>query len=369
MSTSDIRPPTADTHEALEPTVEPVDGTGIAQLNSWQHMWRRLRVDRASMTAIGFIVLVTLLAVFAPLIAQLTGHNPVEQFRDTGMTPDGLPVAPDSTFWMGTDHLGRDVFVRLAYGARVSLLVGVVASLIAATIGVTVGVLAGYFGGWIDAVLSRVTDFVMSIPFLLCALALVSVFGASVVLCLFVVVFFSWAVTGRVIRAQVRALKEREFVEASRSLGASTFSIVFKDILPNLTESIIVYTTQMIPSAIVFEATLSFLGMGIVPPTPSWGGMLADAANNSVYMIGPWLVFAPGSMLLLTTLAFNILGDGLRDALDPKAGRRLFSRRRKRDRARLSVPPVTAPEAVAVPQAVAIPQTVAAPEAGGRSDD
>jgi ABC-type dipeptide/oligopeptide/nickel transport system permease subunit len=292
-------------------------------------MWRRLRTDRASMAAIGFIALVALLAATAPLLAHLTGHAFAEQFRDTGMTPDGLPVGPSSSFWMGTDQLGRDVFVRLAYGAQVSLLVGVVASLIAAVIGVTVGLLAGYFGSWLDAVLSRLTDFVMSIPFLLCALALVSVFGASVALCLFVVVFFSWAVTGRVIRAQVRALKEREFVEASRSLGASTVSIIFKDILPNLTESIIVYATQMIPSAIVFEATLSFLGMGIVPPQPSWGGMLADAASNSTYMIAPWLVFAPGSMLLFTTLSVNILGDGLRDALDPKAGRRLFSRRRQ----------------------------------------
>ncbi|MDR2253060.1 MAG: ABC transporter permease [Bifidobacteriaceae bacterium] len=316
----------------LSPEAPSSAESGVAQLNSWQHMWRRLRRDRASMTAIAFIALVAVLAAAAPLLSQITGHGLSEQFRDTGMTPDGLPVSPSSTFLMGTDQLGRDVFIRLAYGAQVSLLVGVVASLIAAVIGVTVGMLAGYFGGWLDAVLSRLTDFVMCIPFLLCALALVSVFGASVALCLFVVVFFSWAVTGRVIRAQVRALKQREFVEASRSLGASTLSIIFKDILPNLTESIIVYTTQMIPSAIVFEATLSFLGMGIVPPQPSWGGMLADAANNSTYMIAPWLVFAPGSMLLFTTLSFNILGDGLRDALDPKAGRRLFSRTRGRGR-------------------------------------
>jgi ABC-type dipeptide/oligopeptide/nickel transport system permease subunit len=314
-------------------------GAAVVQLNSWQHMWRRLRADKASLVAIGFIVAVAALALLAPLLAQLTGHGLSEQFRATGMSPEGLPVSPNSEFLFGTDHLGRDVLVRLAYGARVSLLVGVVASLCASVIGVTVGVLAGYFGRWVDAILSRVTDFVMSIPFLLCALALVSVFGASVFLCLFVVVFFSWAVTGRVIRAQVRALKEREFVEASRSLGASQASIIFKDILPNLTETIIVYTTQMIPSAIVFEATLSFLGMGIVPPTPSWGAMLADAANNSMYMVAPWLVFAPGAMLLLTTLAFNILGDGLRDALDPKAGRRLFSRRRKRQaRAQARIP-------------------------------
>jgi ABC-type dipeptide/oligopeptide/nickel transport system permease subunit len=286
------------------------------------------------MAAVCFIVFVTLLALAAPLIAQMVGHNPTEQFRDTGLSPQGLPVGPSGEFLLGADHLGRDVFVRLTYGARVSLLVGVLASLLASVIGVSVGVAAGYFGGWVDAVLSRLTDFVMSIPFLLCALALVSVFGASVTLCLFVVVFFSWAVTGRVIRAQVRAMKHREFVEASRSLGASTPAIIVKDILPNLAEPIIVYTTQMIPSAIVFEATLSFLGMGIVPPTPSWGGMLADAASNSMYMVAPWLVFAPGAMLLATTLAFNVLGDGLRDALDPGAGRRLSGRRRVRRRLR-----------------------------------
>ncbi|MDR1851946.1 MAG: ABC transporter permease [Propionibacteriaceae bacterium] len=302
----------------------------VVQRTTWEHMWWRLRKDKGAMIALGFVVLVTVFAICAPLLEAITGHLYTEQFRETGLTPNGLPIAPNGEFWLGTDHLGRDQLVRLAYGARVSLLVGVLASLIAATIGVIVGLLAGFFGGWIDAVLSRLTDFVMSIPFLLCALALVSVFGASFTLCLFVVVFFSWAVIGRVIRAQVRSLKEREFVEASRSLGAGKASILFKDILPNLTEPIIVYTTQLIPSAIVFEASLSFLGMGIVPPTPSWGGMLADASTNSMYLLAPWLVLVPGLMLLATTLAFNMLGDGLRDALDPKAGRRLLLRKRRK---------------------------------------
>jgi ABC-type dipeptide/oligopeptide/nickel transport system permease subunit len=304
----------------------------IVQRSTWGHMWWRLRRDKASMVALAFILLITLFAILAPVLEQATGHLFDQQFRQDGLSPQGMPVGPGGSFLLGTDHLGRDVLVRLAYGARVSLLVGVLASLIAAFIGVIVGLLAGYFGGWVDAVLSRLTDFVMSIPFLLCALALVSVFGASFALCLFVVVFFSWAVLGRVIRAQVRAIKEREFVEASRSLGATTPSIIFKDIVPNLTEPIIVYTTQLIPSAIVFEASLSFLGMGIVPPTPSWGGMLADASTNSIYMLAPWLVLAPGLMLLLTTLAFNILGDGLRDALDPKAGRRLLAGLRRKRR-------------------------------------
>jgi len=164
-------------------------------------------------------------------------------------------------------------------------------------------------------------DLVMSVPVLLCALALVSAFGPSLMLSVCVIVFFSWAPMARVIRGQVISLRKQDFVQASRSLGAGPLSIMIVDILPNLAAPIIVYTTMQIPSSIVFEATLSFLGMGIVPPTPSWGGMLADASSNSLYLVAWWLVFVPGMALLLTTLAFNILGDGLRDALDPKSAR------------------------------------------------
>ena len=179
--------------------------------------------------------------------------------------------------------------------------------------------IAGFYGGWADTLLSRGMDLVMSVPFLLCALALVSVFGPSLILSIGVIVFFSWTTMGRVIRGQVLSLREREFVEASRSLGARPLSIMIIDILPNLSVPIIIYTTMMIPNAIVFEATLSFLGLGIVPPAPSWGGMLADAAANSIYLVAWWLVLVPGTALLITTLSFNILGDGLRDAFDPKA--------------------------------------------------
>lgn len=280
---------------------------------------RRLARDRASLVALAFIVLLAVFALCAPLIETATGHSAIEQYRSTGLSEMGLPVAPNAEFTLGTDHLGRDVLVRLAYGARISLLVGVLASLAAAFIGLTVGMIAGYVGGSTDMVLSRIMDLVMSVPFLLCALALVSVFGPSLGLSVGVIVFFSWTTMGRVIRAEVNSLRQREFVEASRSLGAGPVSIMLRDILPNLSVPIIIYTTMMIPSAVVFEATLSFLGLGIVPPTPSWGGMLADAAANSVYLVAWWLVIFPGLALLLTTLSFNILGDGLRDALDPKA--------------------------------------------------
>lgn len=298
--------------------------TIVIQRGSLALTLRRLARDPASMAALCFIVLIVIFALSAPLIAAATGHSAIEQYRETGLSPMGLPVAPNGEFIFGTDHLGRDVLVRLAYGASVSLAAGILAAFAAALIGITVGMVAGYFGGWVDTVLSRAMDLVMSVPFLLCALALVSVFGPSLALSIGVIVFFSWTTMGRVIRGQVISLRRQEFVEASRSLGASPMSILFVDIMPNLSVPIIVYTTMMIPGSIVFEATLSFLGMGIVPPAPSWGGMLADAAANSIYLVAWWLVLIPGLALLFTTLAFNILGDGLRDALDPKGrpGRR-----------------------------------------------
>ena len=298
--------------------------TPVVQRGSLALTLRRLRRDPASMAALCFIVLIVIFALSAPLIAAATGHSAIEQYRETGLSPMGLPVVPNGEFVFGTDHLGRDVLVRLAYGASVSLAAGVLAAFAAALVGITVGMVAGYFGGWVDTVLSRAMDLVMSVPFLLCALALVSVFGPSLPLSIGVIVFFSWTTMGRVIRGQVISLRRQEFVEASRSLGAGPLSILFVDIMPNLSVPIIVYTTMMIPGSIVFEATLSFLGMGIVPPAPSWGGMLADAAANSIYLVAWWLVLIPGLALLFTTLAFNILGDGLRDALDPRGrpGRR-----------------------------------------------
>lgn len=293
----------------------------VVQRGSAALTFRRLARDKAAILAFVVIVMVIALALAAPLIAALTGHSPIEQFRETGLSPSGIPVGPNAEFWFGTDQLGRDILVRLAYGARVSLLVGVVASILSSIVAVVIGVTAGYMGGWVDTVLSRFIDLVMSVPFLLCALALVSVMGPSLMLSVSVIVFFSWTAMARVIRGQVLSLRRQDFVQASRSLGARPLSIMMVDILPNLTVPIIVYTTMQIPNAIVFEATLSFLGMGIVPPTPSWGGMLADASSNSLYLLAWWMVFVPGAALLLTTLAFNIIGDSLRDALDPKSAR------------------------------------------------
>ena len=295
----------------------------VIQRGSLDLTLRRLCRDKSSLLSGLFILLLILFAVAAPLTDQLTGHEVNQQFRETGLGPAGNPAGPNSEFLLGADQLGRDVLVRLAHGARVSLIVGVAASLSAALIGVLVGLLAGYFGGRTDSVLSRVMDLVMSVPFLLCAIALVSVFGPSLPLSISVIIFFSWTAMGRVIRGQVLSLRQRDYVEAARSMGAGHLSIMVREIVPNLAVPIIIYATLMIPNAIVFEATLSFLGMGIVPPAASWGGMLSEAASNSIYLSAWWLVVFPGTILLLTTLAFNILGDGIRDALDPRARRRV----------------------------------------------
>jgi peptide/nickel transport system permease protein len=277
--------------------------------------WARLRRDRVAMTSAVVIVVLVVLALAAPLVAHLVGHAPETQYRDTGLTPAGLPVGPSRHFLFGTDNLGRDVFVRVLYGTRISLLVGVLSTLIAMVLGVVVGVSAGYFQGATDTVLARFMDVVLSFPFLLFAIALVSVVGPSLLVSVLVIAFFSWAAVGRIVRGQTLSIREREYVEAARSLGASDLRIMIVDVLPNLVAPIIVYTTLLIPTAIVFEATLSFLGMGVVPPTPTWGNMLSDSLQY--YQVAWWFVLFPGLALLATTLAFNLLGDGVRDALDP----------------------------------------------------
>jgi len=228
---------------------------------------RRLRRDKVAMISLVVIVLIVLMAIFAPVFTAITGHPPNEQYRDIGLTPDGLPRGPNGTFWLGTDDLGRDILVRIAYGARVSLLVGVAATAITVVIGVVLGLAAGFLGGITDTVLARLIDVVLSVPFLLVAIALVSVTGPSLTVTVLVIGFFSWASVARIVRGQVLSLREREFVEAARSLGAGNTRIMFVDILPNVIAPVIVYTTLLIPVVIVTQATLSFLGLGLPPPT------------------------------------------------------------------------------------------------------
>jgi ABC-type dipeptide/oligopeptide/nickel transport system permease subunit len=283
--------------------------------------WMRLRRDRVAMISLGVIVIIVLVAVFAPLAAALTGHPPNEQYRTTGLTADGLPKGPTGEFLLGTDDLGRDILVRIAYGARISLLVGVASTALTVVVGVIIGLAAGFLGGIVDTILARLIDVVLSVPFLLVAIALVSVTGPSLTITVLVIGFFSWASVARIVRGQVLSLREREFVEAARSLAASDTRIMFVDILPNVLAPVIVYTTLLIPVVIVVQATLSFLGLGLAPPTPDWGGMLSEA--QAYYTTAWWFIVFPGAALLITTLAFNLFGDGVRDAFDPRTERLL----------------------------------------------
>jgi peptide/nickel transport system permease protein len=289
----------------------------------WRLAWERLRHDRVAVASAVVIVLIVAMAFAAPLVARLVGHGPNAQFRDTGLSPQGIPVGPGTRFWLGTDELGRDVVVRIFYGARVSLIAGVLASSLAVTLGVVIGLLSGYLRGAVDGFLSRFMDVVLSLPYIVFAIALISVVGPSLVVSIVVIAFFSFAAVGRVVRGQVLSIVEKEFVEAARSLGAGDLRIMFVDILPNVLAPVIVYLTLLIPISIVFEASLSFLGLGVLPPTASWGQMLADSVNGGLYEVAWWYLVFPGLALLLTTLSFNLLGDSVRDALDPRSNRLL----------------------------------------------
>ena len=309
------------------PPEEPAVG-GIEGRSPLRLVLARLRTDRVALTSVVVILLIVVLAIAAPLIQAITGHSATIANVDNGTDANGQPLPPGTGgFFMGTDNLGRDILVRIAYGARISLLVGVLATAIATVVGVVVGLFAGYYGGWLDSILARIMDVVLSFPYVLFAIVLVSVFGSSLPLTILVIAFFSFAAIGRIVRGQALSQREKEYVEAAHSLGAGNLRIMFVDILPNLVAPVIVLATLLIPAAIIFEATLSFLGLGVVPPTPSWGNMLSDA--EGVGFQAWWFYIFPMLFLLATTLAFNLLGDAIRDALDPRT-ERIFAGRRKK---------------------------------------
>ncbi len=300
----------------------------IAARSPLQLFWRRLRGDRVALAALAFIGLLLLIAVFAPLIAKLLGAPPPNQQSTAALDSFGAATGPSGEHLLGVDQLGRDVFSRVLYGARVSLEVAVISTGIAVLVGVFVGLAAGYYRGRVDTVLSRLMDVQLAFPILLLGIGLASACslgsgclggaiqpGLTVVV--FVIALASWPYIGRIIRGQVLSLREREFVEAARSLGASDMRIIFRELLPNLIAPIIVYSTLILPTNILFEAALSFLGVGVQPPTASWGQMIGDATN--VFDTAWWYMLFPGVALLLTVLAFNLVGDGLQDALNPRS--------------------------------------------------
>ena len=316
--------------EAVLAGMGKVQGRSLGQI-----AWMRLKRDKVALAGAGVLVFLILVAIFAPLIVAVLGDDPNEFHQDLIDTAGGTltPIGPyGGISW---DHLmgiepvnGRDIFSRVVYGSRISLLIAFLATLLSVVIGATLGIIAGFFGGRLDAFISRVMDIFLAFPVLVLSIALAGVvpdqaFGLEgnqlrIALLVFIIGFFNWPYIGRIIRGQTLSLREREFVEASRSLGARRPYILVREILPNLIGPILVYSTLLIPTNILFEAALSFLGVGIRPPTPSWGGMLSEAVT---YYTQPHFMFWPGMAIFITVLAFNLFGDGLRDALDPRANR------------------------------------------------
>ncbi|MCL2768892.1 MAG: ABC transporter permease [Solirubrobacterales bacterium] len=310
--------------------LEPLTGTEIAARSPLELFWRRFRKDRIALVSLGFIVFLVVVAIAAPLVVKLLGAAGPDVQNPGALTQFGTPTGPSFAHHhiFGVDPLGRDVFSRVVYGARVSLEVAFIATGLSMMIGIGVGMVAGLYRGWVDTLLSRMIDLTLCFPVLLLGLGLGAACsqgngcaggtikpGTDVVI--LVIVLATWTYIARIVRGQVLSLREKEFVQAARSLGASEARIIFREVLPNLTASIIVVATLFIPINILTEAALSFLGVGVQPPNPSWGGMLADATNifNSAW----WYMVFPGAALLLTVLAFNLVGDGLQDALQPRA--------------------------------------------------
>ena len=273
--------------------------------------WKRFMRDRIGLAGTIVVAIFVVAALAAPWLAPF---DPAEQFFD-GLTLEGSPRPPNAEFWLGTDLLGRDLLSRLLYGARTSLIIGVVANGTAVAIGTMLGLIAGYAGGWIGGAVMRFTDLMMAFPALLLAIALAAIFAPSLWIVAMVIALVNWVQIARVIYTETRALTAREYIEAARALGAGHARILFVHLLPHLVPTILVWTTLGIATTVLLEATLSFLGIGVRPPTPSWGGIIFE--SQSYFLTAPWLVFFPGIAIMLVALAFNLMGDALRDVLDP----------------------------------------------------
>jgi peptide/nickel transport system permease protein/oligopeptide transport system permease protein len=320
----------APTEAAPETVLAGVSAKAIEGRSLGQIAWMRLRRDKVAMAGGIVIILLILVAIFGPFLVQdpTIYHNSL--INPTFSRPYGTLGGISAAHPLGVEPVtGRDMLSRVVNGARVSLLIAFLATALAVGIGVVMGVIAGYFGGWGDAVIARLMDIFLAFPLLVFAIALVGVmpssaFGLSgnglrIWLLVFIIGFFAWPYMGRIIRGQTLSLREREFVDAARSLGARGPYVLFRELLPNLWGPILVYSTLLIPTNILFEAALSYLGVGIIPPQPTWGGMLSDAVTGGFYAIDPMFMIIPGFAIFITVLAFNLFGDGLRDALDPRS--------------------------------------------------
>ncbi|MEV7993954.1 ABC transporter permease [Streptomyces sp. NPDC086077] len=327
--TVEAAPSAAEEAELVSSDTKAVQGRSLGRI-----AWERLKRDKLALVGGIVVLFLILVAVLAPVITGLVGQDPEAHHEDLIDPLFGTPIG--SFGGISGDHLlgvepvsGRDIFARIVYGAQISLLVGFLSAVVAVVLGTVLGILAGFFGGWVDSVISRVMDGLLAFPQLLFIIALVSVMpnemlglsgtGVRLFVMILVIGFFGWPYIGRVVRGQTLSLREREYVEAARSLGAGRLYILFKELLPNLVAPIIVYTTMMIPTNILTEAALSFLGVGVKPPTASWGQMLSNAIDY--YDSDPMYMVVPGVAIFITVLAFNLFGDGVRDALDPKGSR------------------------------------------------
>jgi len=306
-----------------------IDPTAIAARSPWQLFWRRFKEDKLALASLVFLAPLVLVAIFAPLVIKIVGAPGPNVQESSSLDIFGTATGPSSQHIFGVDQIGRDVFSRTVYGARVSLIVAITSTGIATVIGIVTGLLAGYYRGWTDTIVSRSVDVLLAIPYLLLATGLATACTLGGTGCLgglikpglgvviFVIAFTSWTYMTRIIRGQVLSLREKEFVESARSVGAANARIIFREILPNLVAPIVVYASILVPQVILYEAALSFLGVGVQPPTASWGQMISDA--TPIFADAWWYMVFPGLALLFTVLAFNLVGDAMQDALNPRA--------------------------------------------------
>jgi len=278
----------------------------------WQDVWRRFRRQRLSVAALGMLLAVVLSAVLAPVIAP---HDPAKQYRKEGLSQFGQPLPPNAKFLLGTDALGRDLLSRLLHGGRVSLSVGAAASIVAIGIALIVGGISGFFGGAVDFAIMRFVDFMMSVPTFFLMLLLVVVLEPGIWVIIVVISAFAWTYPARIFRGEVLSIKQRDYIEAARAIGAPSGRVFLRHILPHLLPLVVVYISLGIPGTIFAEVGLSFVGLGVPPPTPSWGSMLQDGI--SFYRAAPWIALYPGIAIMLTVVSFNLVGNGLREAMDP----------------------------------------------------